>query len=276
MIVIQMTKGFLLVYVGANLLSKKLFCFTCGFQHQNMTKYSRLLKGALCKNCVIFPLVPGTTQVVLGSFMSRPFLRFEDIHQDCENHATTILHLQATAAPKAFIKDVPFDVELQNSHYKLREENRKIKIPIISCVIFCGTHDIPLRGKEQDEGILLNLINMRIDAGETNLKNHVGKCRWNAIYTSPRIQNKLITICGTVTRSNKISEVRESYSVLAYETAGKIRREFVGFIELKAPDASTISKHIDEFLVNHELIPENCVGFGFDDCSTMAGKEGGV
>nr|CAI5825772.1 unnamed protein product [Callosobruchus analis] len=168
-------------------------------------------------------------------------------------------------------------------------------VPMIT--VFCGTHDMPLRGKQADEGVLLDLLKLRIDSGDNKLKSHFEKCRRNAIYTSPRIQNELINLCGEVIQENVISEVRKTmaYSILADETAdvsgkeqlsigvrfydeskSKIREEFVGFVELKAQNASAIAEAIDNFLISSNLSKEDCVGFGFDGCSTMAGKEGGV
>nr|CAI5832053.1 unnamed protein product [Callosobruchus analis] len=156
---------------------------------------------------------------------------------------------------------------------------------------------MPLRGKQADEGVLLDLLKLRIDSGDDKLKSHFEKCRRNAIYTSPRIQNELINLCGEVIQENVISEVRKTmaYSILADETAdvsgkeqlsigvrfydeskSKIREEFVGFVELKAQNASAIAEAIDNFLISSNLSKEDCVGFGFDGCSTMAGKEGGV
>nr|CAI5838400.1 unnamed protein product [Callosobruchus analis] len=158
-------------------------------------------------------------------------------------------------------------------------------------------NDIQYGGKQADEGVLLDLLKLRIDSGDNKLKSHFEKCRRNAIYTSPRIQNELINLCGEVIQENVISEVRKTmaYSILADETAdvsgkeqlsigvrfydeskSKIREEFVGFVELKAQNASAIAEAIDNFLISSNLSKEDCVGFGFDGCSTMAGKEGGV
>ncbi|KAJ8917910.1 hypothetical protein NQ315_002603 [Exocentrus adspersus] len=152
-------------------------------------------------------------------------------------------------------------------------------------------------GKTGNSEVFFDLLNLRIDSGDKKLKTHLEKCHRNAVYTSPKIQNGLIHLCGEVIRDNIISDVIRAinYAVLADETAdiagkeqlsiglrfydekqGKIREEFVGFMELKAQDASSIAEAIDKFLVSHNLSPQNCVGYGFDGCSTMAGKEGGV
>ena len=56
----------------------------------------------------------------------------------------------------------------------------------------------------------------------------------------------------------------------------EVKEEFIGFVELKALDAKTIAKAIDDFVTTEELDPEKCVVLGFDGCSTMSGKERGV
>uniref|UniRef100_A0A8D8QZ09 52 kDa repressor of the inhibitor of the protein kinase n=3 Tax=Cacopsylla melanoneura TaxID=428564 RepID=A0A8D8QZ09_9HEMI len=55
-----------------------------------------------------------------------------------------------------------------------------------------------------------------------------------------------------------------------------IREEFVGFQVIEKQDAETIANTIDSSIISFNLMPENCIGFGFDGCSTMAGKENGV
>lgn len=50
----------------------------------------------------------------------------------------------------------------------------------------------------------------------------------------------------------------------------------MGFVELTAMDAETISNAIDQFIQSSGLDTINCVGQGYDSCSTMAGKDGGV
>ncbi|KAG5886108.1 hypothetical protein JTB14_031707 [Gonioctena quinquepunctata] len=137
---------------------------------------------------------------------------------------------------------------------------------------------MPLRRKEAEGGVLLDLLDLRIDSGDKQLKTHLEKCRRNAVYTSPQIQNELIGLCGEVIREDIMSDIKKTigYAVLADETAdiagkeqlsiglrfyddskGKIREEFVGFVELYLP-------------------PGYCVRFGFDGGSAMAGKDGDV
>ncbi|KAG8236160.1 hypothetical protein J437_LFUL005267 [Ladona fulva] len=50
-------------------------------------------------------------------------------------------------------------------------------------------------------------------------------------------------------------------------------RVFLGFVELRDIDAKSA---INNFIEKVGLDPEKCVGQGYDGCSTMAGKDGGV
>lgn len=57
------------------------------------------------------------------------------------------------------------------------------------------------------------------------------------------------------------------------ENQQKIREEFVGYVELTYQDELKIASAIQSFLVYHILLADNCIEFGFDGCSKMAGKE---
>lgn len=261
--------------------------------------YSKGSKGALCKFCVLFPPLPGTVKGVLGSFIVTPFIRYKHLHENCKSHASTHWHKAAVSAAKTFMDEIPVDVQVISGHKILIEENKKILASIISTIIFCGTHDLPLRGNEQHEGVFQDLIHFRIDAGDQELKRHcdILNMRKNATYMSPQIQNEIIDLCGAVIKDDIIEQAKKAFafSVLADETAdisGKeqlsiglrffdekemqVREEFVGFVELPALNATTIATAIDKFLEKEGLDPKKCVGQGYDGCSAMAGKYGGV
>lgn len=129
------------------------------------------------------------------------------------------------------------------------------------------------------------------------MKDHIETGSKNAQYTSPRIQNELIHLCGGVIKDMIVKDIKEAqaYSILADESAdisgkeqlsvgirffdekkGLVREEFLGYVELEAMDAKTIANCIDDFIENCELDPMKCVGQGYDGCSTMAGKDNGV
>lgn len=59
---------------------------------------------------------------------------------------------------------------------------------------------MPLRGKQADKGVLIDLLKLRINSGNDKLKSHLEDCHRNAVYTSPKIQNELIIYVAKLLR----------------------------------------------------------------------------
>lgn len=133
--------------------SKRVFIHNWLKTYAPWLAYSKKLKGALCLYCVLFP--PTVVKGLLGSFIVKPFTRYKHMHDSCKNHASSQWHKSSTKAAKSFIEDVPVDIMMISGHKKIIEENRKIISSLISIVIFCGSHDLPLRGKDQHRGKFL-------------------------------------------------------------------------------------------------------------------------
>ncbi|XP_062556769.1 zinc finger MYM-type protein 1-like [Armigeres subalbatus] len=203
----------------------------------------------------------------------------------------------AIMAAKNILENVPVNLQMVTAFAKQAEANRKIIKSIISTVLFCGTHDLPFRGKENHTGVFEDLIHFKAESGDTALYDHVSQGKKNATYLSPQIQNQIISICGDIVLAELLNDARNAaaYSILADEScdiSGKeqlsigvrffdsrkkeIREEFLGFVELDAMDANAIATSIANFLQKTGLDPDKCVGQGYDGCSTMAGKDNGV
>ena len=56
----------------------------------------------------------------------------------------------------------------------------------------------------------------------------------------------------------------------------EVREEFLGFVALKELDAVSIANTIHNSFAKFGVDFEKLVGQGYDGCSTMAGKVGGV
>lgn len=143
----------------------------------------------------------------------------------------------------------------------------------------------------------MDLIDLRIESGDERLKNHMETGNKNAKYTSWQIQNEIINFCGETIKNMVVEDVKKAaaYSIMADETgdvAGKeqlsvgvrffdqknmiIREEFLGYVELQAQDAKTISTTIEKFIEKCNFDPNKCVGQGYDGCPTMSGFATGV
>ncbi|XP_023241936.1 52 kDa repressor of the inhibitor of the protein kinase-like [Centruroides sculpturatus] len=88
-------------------------------------------------------------------------------------------------------------------------------------MIFCGIHDLPLRGKEHHESVFEDLVKFKIDTGDHTLKEHIEKSAKNTTYMSPQIQNERIGLCGNVIRDNITTDKKKAcaYSILADESS---------------------------------------------------------
>ncbi|CAH1107443.1 unnamed protein product [Psylliodes chrysocephalus] len=112
-------------------------------------------------------------------------------------------------------------------------ENRKKLIPIIESVLFCGRQGLALTG-HRDGGRVLDNDDVSIDANEGNFRellkyraqyddhiHHVlSNAKNNALYTSWKIQNKIIEIRNKLILENLVKKINSSlyFSVLVDET----------------------------------------------------------
>ena len=140
--------------------------------------YSLKLKGALCKNCVLFRpnICHGS---ILGAFIVSPFKKFKDFHTHAKAHAKSKWHSSALIKSTNFLKvmsDKQNDVlSSVDSFAKEPIKQNRLKLePIVKTIVFCGTHDLPLRGKRGDSGnFITDLLNFRVHSGDIILKNHL-------------------------------------------------------------------------------------------------------
>jgi len=119
--------------------------------------YSHKEDGAYCKYCVIFNKMEGGSQV-LGNFCLKPFkIWYKAIeefyfHENCKYHFKSVEEYQNIVAIEAGEQD-SIDLQLNKASKMQKELNRKIIIPVIESVIFCGRQGIALRG-HRDFGTL--------------------------------------------------------------------------------------------------------------------------
>lgn len=276
------------------------------FQKTWLEKYSWLvyspkLKGGLCKFCTLFK--PVLKRGIFGAFVIKAHQDYKHFHEDARGHEKSSWHLESTSKGISFCESVEMRKknvieQLDSGITELVNANRKKLKSILSTLIFCGTHDISIRGKNSNEGNFQDLLSFRVSAGDKVLEDHLQNHSGKAKYTSHRVQNNLISICGSVLQHEIVDEVNRSaaFSLLADETAdisGKeqlsvgvrfvdeklnftVKEEFLGFAELSTLDAEGISSSILKFAENLGLDMNKLIGLGFDGCSTMAGHESGV
>jgi hypothetical protein len=215
--------------------------------------------------------------------VKKPCIKFKDFHKKACEHKVSKTHLQCTENAINFIKvfsnkSITVFDKINTSHKLLIDNNRKKNFPIISSILFCGTQEIPLRGKKSNEGNFNALINFRIEAGDKILLSHLETSPKNSKYISARVQNEIIDITGKIILSritNYLVKSQSFFSILADETADisgteqlsigiryisfesenpVVKEDFLGFVALTDMRAKIVAQSIIHFLRNSGLI----------------------
>lgn len=260
--------------------------------------YSKLLKGALCLTCVLFR-AHVTHGSYFGSFITSSFVNHKKFVEKANQHEKNKWHIESFIRSKDF-KDMKktncgIDQVLDSCYKNKIEKNRNKLKPIISSLLFCAIHNLPIRGDTDNTAVFNDLLKFRVDAGDLTLKTHLEKSNKNALYISHRVQNELLECLSSSLRSVITNEAMQvfCFSLIVDETADingteqlsicvrylynkNLHEEFLGFFPLQEFDASFITQTILEACTNLNIDMNKCVGQGYDGCATMAGHISGV
>ncbi|XP_050066583.1 52 kDa repressor of the inhibitor of the protein kinase-like [Aphis gossypii] len=187
-------------------------------------------------------------------------------------------------------------------------KNRSSLKPIIQTIRLCRRQPIALRGHADSGRIEINeptendghfrcLLRFKANNGDIVLKEHLEMSDLNAMYTSPQIQNEIITIFGELIQSEIVKQISKSsfFSVLADETTDIsqieqfsvsiryldeesmiVRENFSAFIPVQDVTGEGLTNTLLETLKNLRLNLEKMRGQGYDGAATMSGAFNGV
>ncbi|KAH8035898.1 hypothetical protein HPB51_010650 [Rhipicephalus microplus] len=196
---------------------------------------------------------------------------------------------------------------------KQAEENRKNLLPIIETIFFCGRQEVPLRDTDdsgpinmsevlpfKNDGNFRALLRMKAKCGDAALRAHMETSPANALYTSPKIQNELITLCGKIIQRKIVENVNSSscFSVLAdeatdisrtahislcvkyvgHDTSGVpiLKEDFVDFVPVYDLTGKALASTILNSLRGHGFDLNLLRGQGYDGAASMSGHLNGV
>ena len=259
--------------------------------------YSESEDGGFCKYCMLF-----ATYNTAGVLVKSALKNFNKATDILKEHHKEEYHIAASVKAENFIKimqepqkAISSIIDTQRS--TLIEENRKLLHSIISCIVYCGRQNIALRGHvestdgENNPGNSLALLKFRADAGDEVLASHFSQATIRAKYTSPTIQNELISILGEQIRESIVNQIPSDapyFSILAdkvtdvsnreqlslvirfVDSDGYIHEEFLGFNNLQRITGEAIASSILDTLPQWNLDIKNCRGQGYDGASNMS------
>ena len=281
-------------------------------QRYSWLQYSVQADGGFCVPCMLFGV--GRDGVDLGVLVSKPLTNFKKALEELKAHDIRNTHVEAVTRTDHFMKVMqgqrePVHHQINAALADRVAANRQRLVPIVKTVLLCGRQNFALRSPHDsakqtkaDPGInhgnFRALLEFRIDAGDSHLKDHLSTAPANATYTSARIQNELINIIGDLIREQIIDRVTDSrfYSVIADEVTdsankeqlslvlrylnpetGKIAEDLVDFAECDMGiTGQAVAEKILHLLQKFNLDPTLLRGQGYDGASNMAGKTRGA
>ncbi|CAF1321705.1 unnamed protein product [Adineta steineri] len=285
-------------------------------ENHKWLKYSLNKKGLFCVPCVLFSTT--TKQICsLGKLINKPLTDYrklmgEDGYITLHSRQSYHQHNMSKAEHFLFIYNknpsASIDVLLDDKRRQQILENRERLKPIIRTILLCGKQNIPLRGHRDDGSLCSNsnddsivkdgnfraLLNYRIEAGDSILREHLQSCDKNATYISKTVQNQLIQVIGTLIIKQIIEEVKQAkfFTVLLDETAdisnveqaslclryvynGMIHEKFIKFIPVTDRSGAGLANLLLKEVADLGLNLEFCIGQGYDGCNTMSGHING-
>ena len=221
------------------------------------------------------------------------------MHNSCSNHLRSMANWKAYVASK---RKGSVLQQLSSEYSNLVSLNRYYIKVIAEIILFCATHELPLRGHNESsdsscKGVFLDMVEYtaRHDKDFSSKMKQIPK---NATYLSAEIQNEMLDILAKMVISKIKQECCDgkAYSISADETKDLSKKEilavviryfcdnskamvehFIGFNELDDLGAASVTENIISKLegsLNLSLV--NCVSATFDGASTMSGCITGV
>ena len=201
----------------ARLKSKDHVTILCRYSWFGWLEYSLQKQAAFCFFCRFFGVTgsgvsgPSGGQVtpVFTSTGYNNWKKALEKKSGFVRHAESKAHLHAEQAYHSFIEAKPADAVLSDEREQqlsqrqvLIQTNRSILSRIFSAVRFLARVDLPFRGHDEqptslNRGVFLEMLTYLVESGDQILANHLESAAGNARYTSPQIQNEMISLIGS-------------------------------------------------------------------------------
>ena len=268
--------------------------------------YSPKEQKMFCFCCWLFPCI--SEKDLEKNWSQIGVTNFKKGIEKIRAHEDTRLHCISLAQWKSFqqrfLHGQTIDAEFQRQLETDREKTLLILDRIFSVTLFLALQEISFRGHQfesqaqmssfENSGNYLELLQLvskydPVLAAHLSSKKSVGK------YTSPQIQNEIISSISTVIQNQIVSEIQEAKFfciildttpdishtdqlafAIRYVKNGKPLERFLCFDEMKGSKAVDFREKLIELLKKYGLDSKLIRGQAMDGCSTMSGIRGGL
>ena len=282
------------------------FCCRDWLKKFEFTCYSKHDDGLYCLACVLFP--DGSHRRP-KKLITEPYRNWKDAIHDLKKHATCEYHMNSMAKLKSFNAtyahpSTRVDMLLSDEITTRVQKNRDTLASIIKCIEACGRQGIALRGHRDDDtsasfnkGNFKALIELRVDAGDKVLEDHLNSCKKNAKYTSKTAQNDFLLCIKQFIQDKIIEDIKNQtigpyYGIQCDEVSDSSNWEQLGlvlryiknnkpverlfeFIPCEKITGEALCQKIIQSLTTAGLDIQYCRSQTMDGAGNMAGRQKG-
>lgn len=229
----------------------------------------------------------------LIAFVETGFQNWKKALQRFKSHENSALHRAASTALTALNVGLNVASALSESKQNQMKESRKALMAILSSIRFLAFQGLALRGHDDDEGNLKQLLLLR-EADVPGLAAWLSRTGYKWI--SGDIQNEMLELITHSMLRSLMKEVHGAgfYAVIADETSDittqeqvsfclryakenlEVEEVFVGFYATADTRARTLFSILKDVLCRFNLRIENCRGQCYDGAANVSGKSGGL
>lgn len=159
-------------------------------------RYSVSENSVYCAPCILF----GASSPKEKTFINTPVSKWSNLGKYIKRHTEPgSSHHSCCASASSFMKIIEgkqasITAQLSRNKVETVAKNRQVLRSVIEVIILCGRQNIPLRGHDDNNSNFTVLLKDKANRDEI-LKTHLSS-KSKVTYTSPMIQNELITLLG--------------------------------------------------------------------------------
>lgn len=249
---------------------KAAFCFIC--QWSNFNSSLKTTKSDL-------------------AFISTGFTAWKRATETFRNHEKSTCHLTSVMAMNTFKSPVNVHSMLSDQHREEQIVRKKVFLKIITSVGYLARQGLALRGHDELESNLIQLLKVRCEDDPEILK-----FLDNKKYLSHDIINELLQCMYNRLVKKIVSSIQQSkwFALIADETTDsshheqfcvairwvnseyEIHEDIIGIVDVPNTTAETLTSVIFDLLLRCGVDIKNCRGQAYDGASNMTGHINGV
>lgn len=253
------------------------------------------VSGVLCFYCMKSNLACGAHAVAKNTetaFVSSGFLNWKKAVEKFRTHEAS--HAHAAAVVYHLNAKAPITAQLSSYHRQQQVKARKNLLSICECIRYLARQGIALRGHEQGEGNLDQLLKLSARTND-DLKFWLHR---NQDYTSPTVQNEILSllansitraVCHDITTQDPvmfslivdgtkdITGIEQESICVRYVRQDLVPAEvFMGFYEATITTGQNIATIAKDVLIRLQLPIAFLRGQTYDGAANMAGVYNGA